>query len=68
MNHSKVPFLSQGYQYKVVQFFYDYLSFVLFLVFVLICFVIGRLFYLIDKILKTNLVNHLIRFFEFFAR
>jgi hypothetical protein len=68
MSHPKAPFLSNSLQYKVSQLLYDYLSFVLFLVFVLICFVIGRPFHLIDKAFNTSLVNHLIRFFEFFAR
>lgn len=68
MNRSKAQFLSTNGCYKAVQTLYDYLSFVLFLVFVVICFVIGRPLNLLDKILKTQMVDHLIRFFEFFAR
>jgi hypothetical protein len=47
---------------------YDYISFVLFLVFVAICLIIGKPLYYIDKRTGTHLVEQLIRFFEFFAR
>jgi hypothetical protein len=47
---------------------YDYISFVLFLIFVIICLVIGRPLYYLDKIMKTRMVDHLIHFFEYFAR
>lgn len=46
---------------------YDYVSFMLFIVFLLICILIGRPLYAIDKALNTRNIERLIRLFEFFA-
>lgn len=60
--------LSNRLQNQVSTLLYDYLSFVLFLIFVGICLLIGRPLYFIDRQLNTRLTDRLIRFFEFFAR
>jgi len=51
----------------VTTLLYDYLSFLLFLIFVAICFIVGKPLHYFDKKLHTHLVERLIRFFEFFA-
>jgi len=61
-------FLSRRFYTRATTLLYDYLSFVLFLVFVAICAVVGRALYFLDKKWGTHFVERLIRFFEFFAR
>ena len=68
MKNDSPAFLSNRFYQKVTTLLYDYCSFLLFLVFVVICVVVGKPLYYIDKKLRTHLVERLIRFFEFFAR
>lgn len=68
MTKSNPAFLSDRLYTKVSTLLYDYLSFVLFLVFVALCLIVGRPLYYIDKKLRTCMVERLIRFFEFFTR
>jgi hypothetical protein len=68
MSKDNPNFLSTGYYKKVTTLLYDYSSFVLFLVFVTVCVVVGRPLHFIDKKLRTRMVDSLVRLFEFFAR
>lgn len=68
MKKDNPAFLSHRFYTRATTLLYDYLSFVLFLVFVAICLIVGRVLYFLDKIWCTHFVERLIRFFEFFAR
>ena len=68
MQKENPAFLSNRFYENGRMLMYDYISFMLFLVFVVICLIIGKPLYYIDKKTGTHLVERLIRFFEFFAR
>jgi hypothetical protein len=67
MKKGNPAFLNNRFFTMVTTLLYDYLSFLLFLIFVAICFIVGKPLHYIDKKLHTHLVERLIRFFEFFA-
>ena len=53
---------------ELYRILYDYVSFVFFLAFLLLCILIGKPLYFLDRVFNTRSVDYLIRFFEFFAR
>jgi hypothetical protein len=68
MSQNNPTFLGIGYYKKMTTLLYDYVSFVLFLVFIGICVIVGKPLYFVDQKLRTRMVERLIRLFEFFAR
>lgn len=68
MKKDNPTFLATRFADAAATLLYDFVSFALFLVFVAICFVVGRPLYFLDRKMGTHAVEHLIRFFEFFAR
>lgn len=68
MRNNNPAFLCNGWYKKLTTILYDYISFLLFLAFIAVCYVIGRPLYFMDQKLHTRMVERLIRLFEFFAR
>lgn len=61
-------FLENRVSYMIRHFLYDFMSFTLFIVFVLGCVIVGKPLYFVDNIIGSRNVDRLINFFELFAK